>query len=148
MAQRTHKNVSEAVIRIRRSKLPIRQRLEMRVPFSRIPQCHEKWPRIWPGRTLTSRGILSADGVKLAAGWLIEKAAGRARSETHGVHDKQALCLCITVAQAERKYGPWPRHHGFRPNHLWGDLGTGGQSNWTSGLRSPEESAQYSTQGW
>ena len=35
--------------------------------------------------------------------------------------------------------GLGPRHHGFRPNHLWGDLGTGGQSNWTSGLRSPEE---------
>lgn len=88
-------DVSEAVIAIRSSKLPDLALMGNAGSFFKNPVVSEA----------VAQGIRSAHpdlvaypagsaGVKLAAGWLIEKAGWKGHDAgTHGVHDKQALVL-------------------------------------------------------
>ena len=92
---RTHKNVSDAVIRIRQSKLPdpavlgnagsfFKNPIILKSDFEKILSDHPEIPHYPQGD----------DSVKLAAGWLIDKAGWKGHDRgTHGVHDKQALVL-------------------------------------------------------
>lgn len=94
-AKRTHRDVSEAVIRIRKSKLPDPAIAGNAGSFFKNPtvpknvanallSSHPKMPH-YPQ--------LSGD-IKLAAGWLIEQAGWKGHNRTtHGVHDQQALVL-------------------------------------------------------
>ena len=92
---RTHKVVSDAVIRIRQSKLPdpdvlgnagsfFKNPIISKVDFEKIHASHPDMPNYPQGE----------GSVKLAAGWLIDRAGWKGHDrETHGVHDKQALVL-------------------------------------------------------
>ncbi len=93
--RRTHRDVSEAVIRIRQSKLPDPRDIGNAGSFFKNPtvardqaaelaEVHPDMPQ-YP----------QPDGrVRLAAGWLIDQAGWKGhRRGTHGVHDKQALVL-------------------------------------------------------
>jgi UDP-N-acetylmuramate dehydrogenase len=91
----TIKNVSDAVISIRQSKLPDPKLIGNSGSFFKNPVVNIKqfeelrliYPEI-PGYEL------NADEVKLAAGWLIEKAGWKGYKENGvGVHEKQALVL-------------------------------------------------------
>jgi len=89
------KDVSNAVIAIRRSKLPdpavlgnagsfFKNPVVTSVLADRIKQDHPDMPSYPAGE----------GHMKLAAGWLIEKAGWKGhRANDHGVHDKQALVL-------------------------------------------------------
>ena len=93
--RRTHRDVSEAVIRIRQSKLPDPAVVGNAGSFFKNPtvpstvaqalkKAHPSMPQ-YPQ---------AGGGVKLAAGWLIEQSGWKGHSrETHGVHDRQALVL-------------------------------------------------------
>ena len=92
---RTYKDVSDAVIRIRQSKLPdptvlgnagsfFKNPIISKVDFEKIHASHPDMPNYPQDDSL----------VKLAAGWLIDKAGWKGHDRvTHGVHDKQALVL-------------------------------------------------------
>tara|TARA_Y100000589_G_scaffold331325_2_gene384367 strand:+ start:1144 stop:2160 length:1017 start_codon:yes stop_codon:yes gene_type:complete len=92
---RTYKDVSDAVIRIRQSKLPdpavlgnagsfFKNPIISKVDFDKIHASHPDMPNYPQDDSL----------VKLAAGWLIDKAGWKGHDRvTHGVHDKQALVL-------------------------------------------------------
>ena len=92
---RTHRDVSEAVIRIRQSKLPDPSVVGNAGSFFKNPtvpsavaqklaEAHPSMPQ-YPQE---------GGAVKLAAGWLIEQSGWKGHSrDTHGVHDKQALVL-------------------------------------------------------
>tara|TARA_Y100001954_G_scaffold239344_1_gene313202 strand:+ start:1023 stop:2033 length:1011 start_codon:yes stop_codon:yes gene_type:complete len=90
---RTHKNVSDAVIRIRQSKLPDPEVLGNAGSFFKNPVVsHDVFVKI------SVEGMPSypqSDGrVKLAAGWLIDQTGWKGHDRgSHGVHDKQALVL-------------------------------------------------------
>ena len=91
----THKDVSDAVIRIRQSKLPdpsvlgnagsfFKNPIISKVDFEKIHASHPDMPNYSQGDS----------SVKLAAGWLIDRAGWKGHDRgTHGVHDKQALVL-------------------------------------------------------
>ncbi|GAB4378669.1 MAG: UDP-N-acetylmuramate dehydrogenase [Salibacteraceae bacterium] len=90
----TLRAVSEAVMAIRRSKLPDPSKLGNSGSFFKNPvvdkatfeQLLQKYP--------DAVGYPVADGVKVAAGWLIEKAGLKGkRFGNCGVHDRQALVL-------------------------------------------------------
>jgi len=91
----TIKDVSNAVIAIRRSKLPDPAVLGNAGSFFKNP--------VVPGALARNIALEHPDVVaypaghgemKLAAGWLIEKAGWKGfRANDHGVHDKQALVL-------------------------------------------------------
>lgn len=92
---RTYKDVSDAVIRIRQSKLPdptvlgnagsfFKNPIISKVDFEKIHASYPDMPNYPQDDSL----------VKLAAGWLIDKAGWKGHDRvTHGVHDKQALVL-------------------------------------------------------
>ncbi len=92
---RTHKDVSDAVIRIRQSKLPdpdvlgnagsfFKNPIISKVDFEKINASNPDMPNYPQGE----------GSVKLAAGWLIDRAGWKGHDRgTHGVHDKQALVL-------------------------------------------------------
>ena len=92
---RTYKVVSDAVIRIRQSKLPdpdvlgnagsfFKNPIISKVDFEKIHASHPDMPNYPQGE----------GSVKLAAGWLIDRAGWKGHDRgTHGVHDKQALVL-------------------------------------------------------
>jgi UDP-N-acetylmuramate dehydrogenase len=91
----TIQNVSQAVIAIRQSKLPDPKVLGNAGSFFKNPvitldefrPLHAKYPDI-------SHYVVSATEIKLAAGWLIEKAGLKGfRQGSCGVHSKQALVL-------------------------------------------------------
>lgn len=91
----TIRDVSNAVIRIRKSKLPDPAEIGNSGSFFKNPEIHkdeyirirEKYPEI-PGYEV------SEDQVKVPAGWLIEQAGWKGkRFGEVGVHDKQALVL-------------------------------------------------------
>ncbi len=91
----TIRSVADAVIRIRQSKLPDPRKIGNAGSFFKNPEVpsaqYESLKALYPELP----GYPQASGrVKLAAGWLIEKAGwkGVHRGEA-GVHDKQALVL-------------------------------------------------------
>jgi UDP-N-acetylmuramate dehydrogenase len=91
----TIQDVSKAVIAIRQSKLPDPKVLGNAGSFFKNPvvsiQLFEDIKRNYPE---VSFYPVSETEVKLAAGWLIEKAGFKGlRKENCGVHDKQALVL-------------------------------------------------------
>jgi UDP-N-acetylmuramate dehydrogenase len=94
-ADRTHRDVSDAVIRIRRSKLPDPAEIGNAGSFFKNPTV----PASEAERLLADHPTMPnypqpGGDVKLAAGWLIEQAGWKGhRRETHGVHDRQALVL-------------------------------------------------------
>jgi UDP-N-acetylmuramate dehydrogenase len=91
----TIRDVSDAVIRIRSSKLPDPARIGNAGSFFKNPEVgsdqFESLKKQWPGIV----GYPLPEGrVKLAAGWLIEKAGWKGfRNGDAGCHDKQALVL-------------------------------------------------------
>jgi UDP-N-acetylmuramate dehydrogenase len=91
----TIRDVSDAVIRIRSSKLPDPARIGNAGSFFKNPEVgsgqFEALKQQWPGIVGYP---LPGGKVKLAAGWLIEKAGWKGyRSGDAGCHDKQALVL-------------------------------------------------------
>ena len=88
------RSVSEAVIRIRRSKLPdpavignagsfFKNPVLTKEAFEAVKRAHPEVPN-YP----------ASNGVKVAAGWLIDQAGWKGHDRgTHGVHDRQALVL-------------------------------------------------------
>lgn len=93
--KRTHRDVSDAVIRIRKSKLPdpnvlgnagsfFKNPIISASGFNELQAVHPDIPN-YPQEN---------GDVKLAAGWLIDKAGWRGHDRgTHGVHELQALVL-------------------------------------------------------
>ena len=94
-AERTHRDVSEAVIRIRQSKLPDPAQIGNAGSFFKNPTI----PAAQANALLTTHPNMPnypqpSGEVKLAAGWLIEQAGWKGHNRTtHGVHDRQALVL-------------------------------------------------------
>ena len=90
---RTHKDVSDAVIRIRQSKLPDPNVLGNAGSFFKNPVVSQE-----EFNKISVEGMPSypqTDGrVKLAAGWLIDQTGWKGHDRgTHGVHEMQALVL-------------------------------------------------------
>ena len=90
---RTHKHVSDAVIRIRQSKLPDPNVLGNAGSFFKNPVVSQE-----EFNKISVEGMPSypqTDGrVKLAAGWLIDQTGWKGHDRgTHGVHEMQALVL-------------------------------------------------------
>jgi UDP-N-acetylmuramate dehydrogenase len=94
----TPREVSQAVVRIRRSKLPDPAQIGNAGSFfknpaisqARFDALHAQYPNL-PGYPVPG-------GVKVPAGWLIEQAGWKGARRggspgTHGVHDRQALVL-------------------------------------------------------
>lgn len=87
-------SVSQAVINIRQSKLPDPKVIGNSGSFFKNPvvssEQHEELKKTHPNIP----AYPAPNGVKLAAGWLIEQAGWKGkRINDHGVHDKQALVL-------------------------------------------------------
>ncbi len=87
-------DVREAVCRIRRSKLPDPEKLGNAGSFFKNPLVSEKDYRALKNEYPQIVAYPTAQGMKLAAGWLIEQAGWKGyRKGDAGVHDKQALVL-------------------------------------------------------
>ncbi|MBK6264886.1 UDP-N-acetylmuramate dehydrogenase [Marivirga sp. S37H4] len=89
------KDVSDAVISIRQSKLPDPGKIGNSGSFFKNPTVSkEKYEQLKAEYPEIPGYVLDADTVKLAAGWLIEKAGWKGYKENGvGVHEKQALVL-------------------------------------------------------
>ena len=94
-AERTHRDVSEAVIRIRQSKLPDPAQIGNAGSFFKNPTIPAKQAEALLATHPNMPNYPQPSGeVKLAAGWLIEQAGWKGHNRTtHGVHDRQALVL-------------------------------------------------------
>ena len=95
LEERTHKDVSDAVIRIRQSKLPDPAVLGNAGSFFKNPIITKDEFEVIASNHPGIPNYPAKNGrVKLAAGWLIDKAGWKGHDRgTHGVHDKQALVL-------------------------------------------------------
>jgi UDP-N-acetylmuramate dehydrogenase len=91
----TIKDVSDAVIAIRRSKLPDPAVLGNAGSFFKNPVVSTAVAEAIQQAHPDAVAYPAGEGqMKLAAGWLIEKAGWKGhRAEHHGVHDRQALVL-------------------------------------------------------
>ncbi len=90
----TPQSVSDAVIRIRRSKLPDPAVLGNAGSFFKNPVVSQDLQAALLERHPEMPHYPAQGGVKLAAGWLIEQAGWKGHDrDTHGVHDRQALVL-------------------------------------------------------
>lgn len=94
-AERTHRDVSEAVIRIRQSKLPDPAQIGNAGSFFKNPTIPAEQAKALLATHPNMPNYPQPSGeVKLAAGWLIEQAGWKGHNRTtHGVHDRQALVL-------------------------------------------------------
>ena len=94
-AERTHRDVSEAVIRIRQSKLPDPAQIGNAGSFFKNPTIPSEQANALLATHPNMPHYPQPSGeVKLAAGWLIEQAGWKGHNRTtHGVHDRQALVL-------------------------------------------------------
>ena len=93
--ERTHRDVSDAVVRIRQSKLPDPQKIGNAGSFFKNPTVPEEVAEHLLQDSPDMPHYPQPNGqVKLAAGWLIEQAGWKGHNRTtHGVHDRQALVL-------------------------------------------------------
>jgi UDP-N-acetylmuramate dehydrogenase len=89
------KAISDAVIRIRSSKLPDPYKIGNAGSFFKNPEvCKEKHDALKAKFPMLVSYPLGDDKFKLAAGWLIEQCGLKGLQRGHaGVHDKQALVL-------------------------------------------------------
>ena len=92
--QPTPKKIAELVIEIRKSKLPDPKKLGKAGSFFKNPVIKEDLALQLKGEFSDLPLYPASDGVKVAAGWLIEKAGfkGYFKGDA-GVHDQQALVL-------------------------------------------------------
>lgn len=92
---RTHRDVANAVIKIRSSKLPDPKVIGNAGSFFKNPIVSSEDFEIIQAKTPGIPNYPQSDGrVKLAAGWLIDQAGWKGHDRgTHGVHDMQALVL-------------------------------------------------------
>lgn len=94
VADPTPRDVSEAVIRIRTSKLPDPRVLGNAGSFFKNPVVDAGLAEALRTAHPDMPAYPAPGGVKLAAGWLIEQAGWKGHDRgTHGVHDRQALVL-------------------------------------------------------
>ena len=94
----TPRDVSRAVVHIRRSKLPDPAEIGNAGSFFKNPELSQSKFDQLQSQYPDLPGYPVPGGVKVPAGWLIERAGfkGQRRGEgsgTHGVHDRQALVL-------------------------------------------------------
>ena len=91
----THRDVADAVMRIRSSKLPDPKKLGNAGSFFKNPILSAADFEALRVRHPEVAHFVQGDGnIKIAAGWLIERAGWKGkRRGTHGVHEKQALVL-------------------------------------------------------
>ncbi|TDN37086.1 UDP-N-acetylmuramate dehydrogenase [Hymenobacter sp. UV11] len=97
-AEPTPRNVSDAVVHIRRSKLPDPAEIGNAGSFFKNPEISQRKFDELKARYPALPGYPVPGGVKVPAGWLIEQAGfkGMRRGPgagTHGVHERQALVL-------------------------------------------------------
>ena len=94
IADPTPRDVSDAVIRIRRSKLPDPAVIGNAGSFFKNPVVPQERLAALQGRFPDLPHYPAPGGVKLAAGWLIDQSGWKGHDRrTHGVHDRQALVL-------------------------------------------------------
>jgi len=94
----TPRHVSEAVVHIRRSKLPDPAEIGNAGSFFKNPEISQRKFDELKSRYPSLPGYPVPGGVKVPAGWLIEQAGFKglrrgAGAGTHGVHDRPALVL-------------------------------------------------------
>ena len=97
-AEPTPRDVSEAVVHIRRSKLPDPAEIGNAGSFFKNPEVSQARFDDLKSRYPALPGYPVPGGVKVPAGWLIEQAGFKglrrgAGAGTHGVHERQALVL-------------------------------------------------------
>lgn len=90
----TPRDVSDAVIRIRQSKLPDPRELGNAGSFFKNPVLPQAAFERLKSQHPNVPHYPAPDGVKVAAGWLIDQAGWKGHDRgTHGVHHRQALVL-------------------------------------------------------